>query len=316
MARKRSILISLLLENKGIKLAALVLAVVTWYAIQGAINFEFVMTDVPLQIAVDKGWAVLDRSTDTVDIELRGSQEDILRLNKDYVEVLLDVRGKALEGSTTFTLTPQMVRVPGGIRVVDIRPMQISLSLDREARKAIPVKVDLQGEPPNGYEVDQVTCTPAAVEIKGPKKRLRDVERIRTRPVTLDNRTHSFRERVELLQPSERWVAQLDPEKVLVEIEVLEFTAGRTFERVEVKALLLPGPGYELNVNPSRVRLTLEGREEDLQRLMPEDLTAYVDCSLLERAARYELPVQVDVPSDVVLKEVTPSTVGVAVDMQ
>lgn len=55
-------------HNKGTKLASLLLALICWYAIQAAISFEAVVTDVPLTVKVNEGWAVLDRSDKTVDV--------------------------------------------------------------------------------------------------------------------------------------------------------------------------------------------------------------------------------------------------------
>ena len=86
MASKLERLRKIMLHNKGLKAAALVLAFVTWYAIRSVINFETVVSDIPLTIQVNPGWAILDRSAQTVDVLFRGSQEDIRYLNRDQIK--------------------------------------------------------------------------------------------------------------------------------------------------------------------------------------------------------------------------------------
>jgi len=316
MESNRPFIIRIFTENKGLKLLGLILALITWYAIQGVINFEIVLMDVPVRIEVNKGWAVLDRSTDVVDIQFRGPQEDLLRLNRDYVEVLLDMRGSDFEGSKNVLIKPDMVRVLSGIRVVSIRPDNIILSLDREGSKTVPVKVEMQGQLPEGYEVDKVVCTPATIVVKGPLQRIAEIERVRTVALNMETRNQSFRERVALMSPSDRWDAELSPEKVTVDIVIKEYAATRLIKGVDVYALLKAGKGSELSITPAQVNVTLEGREEMLNRVRPMELKAYIDCSGLEAAARYELPVRVDVSGDVVVGAIEPSTVSVGLDLR
>ncbi|NCC50735.1 MAG: hypothetical protein EOM20_05905 [Spartobacteria bacterium] len=316
METEKFFLLRIVTENKSLKLLALVLAVITWYAIQGVINFEIDLIDVPLRIELDKGWAVLDRTADEVDILFKGSQEDLLRLNRDYVEVLLDLRGDDIRGVTELTITPDMVRVPAGIRIVDIRPNRISISLDQEGAKTVPVKVEMKGTMPDGYEVEKVVCTPAAVVVKGPLQRISEIERVRTVPLVLDNRHFSFDERLALASPSEHWTAQMEPEKVKVEVTVNAHTATRLISGVDVHALIKSNYGAGLSIAPARVDVTLKGREEALARLSAKELNAYVECAGLEPAARYELPVRVDVPPDVAVSSIEPSTVNVTLDVR
>ena len=87
-----------LLKNRGLKIAALILAVVSWYAIRGAINFESLVKDVPMVVRLNSGWAVLDRSTDVVDVLFRGSRDEVVGLNRMDMELVLDLRGRSRLG--------------------------------------------------------------------------------------------------------------------------------------------------------------------------------------------------------------------------
>ncbi|MFH0879473.1 MAG: hypothetical protein V2A34_07140, partial [Lentisphaerota bacterium] len=79
-------------HNLMSKLAALLLACVSWYAIRAATSFEAEIADIPLTVITDGGWAVMEKSSKTVDVLFRGSKEDIRYLKREEIKVTLDVR--------------------------------------------------------------------------------------------------------------------------------------------------------------------------------------------------------------------------------
>ncbi|MBN1268107.1 MAG: hypothetical protein JXB04_00830 [Kiritimatiellae bacterium] len=299
------------LNNKGAKMLSLVLGAITWYAIQETINFEAVIADVPLVIQVDSGWAVLDRSTDTVDVHFRGSQEDLLRLNRQNVEVAVDVRGRPHEGVLVLNLGAKDVRAPGGTRPVYVRPNTVTFSVDREGEKQVPVKADIQGSPPEGYEVEKVVCSPASVSVRGPRLRLEEIESLRTAPIDLEGRLRSFRLRAQVIPPSETWAASVDPNKVTAEVTIVERSASKTLEEIPVKVLTGSGVRGTATVQPAKIAVRLMGRQEWLDKVGAGDVDAYVDCSGLDPAARYDLPVRVYAPPGVTVAATEPATVSV-----
>jgi YbbR domain-containing protein len=302
-------MLGMLLHNKGLKLLSLILAFITWHAIQDTISFETVISDVPLTFRADEGWAIMDRSTDTVDIHFTGSQEELRRLSADYVSLEVDVRG--VEGTSALSLAPTDVVAPSGVRAVYIRPEVVKVSLDRDAEKLVPVKAELQGSCPEGYGIEKALCVPSAVMVRGPKSRLDAIQSVRTQPVNLDGHVSSFRERVSVAAPSPTWEAEVEPERINVEITIIEQSARRVFEEVDVTALIRAGGSLDVDLSPARVSVTLQGPTEGLDRLELSDIRAYIDCTALEPAARYELPVRIDVPNGIRVVETDPDIVSV-----
>ncbi|MDZ4200467.1 MAG: CdaR family protein, partial [Kiritimatiellia bacterium] len=181
--------------HQRIWILALFLSIVVWYGIRAAISFDTLVTDVPIEIQLDEGWTVLERSDETADVRFRGSRGDIRDLNRDQTRIVIDMRGRADAGQQTTRLDLSRIRAPSGVRAVSIRPETLSLSLDREGERQIAVRADLQGAPPEGYEAQQWICTPASVTLRGPMARLEAVDVIRTAVVDLDGRVQSFRVR-------------------------------------------------------------------------------------------------------------------------
>ena len=314
MASKLERLRQIVLHNKGQKAASLVLAFVTWYAIRSVINFETVVSDIPITIQVNPGWAILDRSARTVDVLFRGSQEDIRYLNRDQISVEADIRGKPFVGALVVKLLPKNVRAPGGVRAAVIWPDEITLKLDQEGEKQVPVKADLQGAVPEGYEVDTVKCTPASVLLQGPRQRLDEIDSVRTAAIELEDRVRSFKKlKMAVVPPGENWVGRVNPSNVVVEITIAERSATREFQDLPVRVLVSPGEGPKLDIRPVKVNVMLKGLAESLKNLKPEDVQASVDCSALQAGVSYDLPVRVHASAGVTAVGVEPPTVKVTV---
>ena len=65
-------------EDVTLKLLAVLLGALTFYTIRGATSFE-VPYNIPVQVKVGPGIAILDQSVRSVDVTFRGSQEDLRR---------------------------------------------------------------------------------------------------------------------------------------------------------------------------------------------------------------------------------------------
>ena len=314
MASKLERLRRIVLHNKGLKAASLILAFVTWYAIRSIINFETVVSDIPLTVQVNPGWAILDRSAWTVDVLFRGSQEDIRYLNRDQIKVEVDIREKPFAEAFNVKLQPKNVQVSGAVRAVGIWPDEITLKLDQEGEKRVPVKADLQGAVPEGYEVDKVTCTPASVLLQGPRQRLDEIEFVRTVPIDLEDRVRSFKKlKMAVVSPGENWVGRVNPNNVVVEVAIVERSATQRLQDMPVTVLIQPGSQPRLDLWPLKVSVVLKGVAQLVQNVKPEEVRATVDCSALKGAASYNLPVHIHAPAGVTAVSIEPPTVKVTV---
>ena len=314
MAKWFSKIGSMLVHNKGPKLASVFFAVITWFAIQSAISFEAMVTDIPLTIHVDEGWAVMESSANVVDVLFRGSQEDLRYLNRDQVKVEVDVHVEPTsQGSMVIKLEPKNVQTPGTARAVAIQPDEITLKLDQEGDKQVPVKVAFQTEPPEGYELEKVICTPASVRIFGPRRHLKEIDSVQVTGIDLEGRVRSFKKlKMEIAQPSETWAARIEPPFVMVDVTIAEHSATKEVRDVPVGVLMSPlSLVKRMEVWPPKVHVTLKGRSDLLKSVERENLNVFVDCSQLQVGAEYDLPVRVTTAQGVNIAALDPATVKV-----
>lgn len=303
----------MLSRNKGYKIMALLLAGITWYAIQPSISFESIVSDVPVRVMVDPGWAVLEQSVGSVEVHFRGSREGIRYLAQEEVEVVVDIRGMTYEESITVPLELRAVRSPPAVRPVYIRPSELILTVDQEEDRKVPVRVHVQGNPPEGYEVESMQATPAEVTVSGPRQRLETIEAIRTTPIDMEGRLQSFKLRVDLVSPSRTWTARMEPERVEVEFTLVERSASATFEELRIKAMFGVTSWSKVDMAPTYATLQLIGRSELLDALTPKDIKVYVDLAGLEPGVEHEVPVRVHIPPRIRVGRIEPAFVRVTV---
>jgi YbbR domain-containing protein len=181
----------------------------------------------------------------------------------------IDLRG-ASEGERIVQLTPAMIQVPFGFRVVKITPSLLTLNLERTERKPVPVRPRVTGRPAAGYEIAGVTSDPAEVRVAGPRSRVREIESAFTEPVSIEGASESVSESV--------GVGLEDPllrleggSRVRVTAVVRETEETRTFQGLRVEPR-----GRPARATPARVSVTVAGPASRVRELSPSDVRAFV----------------------------------------
>lgn len=292
--REKPWLKRVLFDSWELKLAALVLAVISWYAVRDAISFEMLLNDVKLDVQLREGMAILNQTASTVDVSFSGSQDDIQHLDSKHIRAAIDLRTYDRSATVDVALKPHMIEGTRGVTVIDIMPQRIRFTLDREEEKIVPVKGRVTGHPLVG-EVETVVCQPAMVSLRGPGRQLRMTEMVMTTPIDVEGRVASFVKRVPLIPPGDNWVAKINPPEVQVSVNIAGKAAERSLERLTVAAINAPGELKRIAIVPTQVDLTLKGSSEELKVIDDASVRAFADCTGL-RAGEYELPVQVFLP--------------------
>jgi YbbR domain-containing protein len=297
------------LHNKRLKLASVVLALVSWYVIHSIISHERLVRDVPVNIRTDEGWAVLDAGVKTVNILFRGSQEDLRALELVPVRVEVDVR-KMSGGPQQLRLTAAQVPVAGAARIVFIDPPSVEFVLDQQGEKEVAVQADFQGNAVEDAEVTQVRYEPATITLHGPRRRLAEIDRVHTTPIDLEGRSRPFRKtHVALVLKTDTWLAAGTVSNVTVDVTIAERLSTRTFQDLPVNTLLPAGTAGAARLQPALINLTLRGRAELLAGVKREELRAWVDGAVLATNTAASVPVRVFAPAGLEVAAIEPASV-------
>ncbi len=284
-----------LFNNAGLKLLALLSAAVSWLAIQEAISFEDSVADIPLEIRVGEGWAVLRQSERAVRVTFKGAQDEIRKLNPKQLRVVVELNTNSTAGSIELVVGAEAVRGARNVRPVRVEPDRVLVSLDREQEKKVPVQSRVVGKPYAG-EVESVVCEPAVVTLRGPAQHLRETEWVYAESVDVEGRVEGFSKRCRVLAPSDTWTPIISPPEVQVNVVLSEKMATADWEDVPVGVLFGPGAQRPVAVQPSRVRVILSGPPQSLEAMKHAVPKVFVDGRDLDASLTYDLPAQVVLP--------------------
>ncbi len=244
-----SLLRGLLFDNLGLKLVALLLAVLVYLNVYTDRPATMIVT-FPIQIAdLADSLSLSGPAPAAVQAELRGTAKQLIRLRVAEPPVKVSLAGVGV-GRYERALGPEDLPLPEGVQLqVDrmVSPRTLELQVDRKAHRTVPVAVVIEGEPGSGVLWDgSFEARPGEVTVTGPEAVLRDLDTLKVGPVSVSGRRDTLQLAVGP-QSLPDWCT-IEPERVEVFVP-LEQAVTRRFP-VDVES---PRGGAEYRVAPGRV---------------------------------------------------------------
>lgn len=239
--------------------------------------FLFVRTDgeqikgffVPVTLEVPENQVLISGGVPQVRFTLRGRRSAMELLEATPPSLRLradDARDGVLE------LTPEMLKLPTGLKVTAIQPPSLELKLEKRAERTVGVVPRLVGAPPKGFEVTSRSVEPSQVQAMGPASRLADTSAL-TDIIDLSGRTETF-EINSSLQATEGTLVELRPSRATVRIEIKPLYVERTLKDLKVA---VQNTRYPHQTEPSTISVTLRGPRQRLEELSANVLLPVVD---------------------------------------
>jgi YbbR domain-containing protein len=293
----------------ALKITAVAFAIALWMTVSGEETVERGLR-VPLQLQqFPAGLELQGEVPANVDVRVRGTAGTLGRLAPGDMVAVLDLRG-ARVGRRLFTVTPEQVRTPFGVQVMQVTPSTVAMAFEQSATREVPVVPDIDGRPAPGYVIGPPASDPAKVEVVGPASAVARVTEALTEPVSVAGAHEAVKERVS--------VGLLDPVVRLKDARTATVTIPITpapLERaVRDRPVHLRNLGSQLvaAAQPSAVTVAVRASRDALSRVQPDDITAYVDLAGLG-AGEYTLNVHAMSARDAGVTRVEPETVHVRV---
>jgi YbbR domain-containing protein len=293
----------------GLKVLSLGIAVLLWMIIAGDQTVERGLR-VPLELQqFPAGLELQAEPPALVDVRVRGSSDTLSRLGPGDIVAVLDLRA-AKAGRRLFQLTPEQVRTPFGIEVVQIAPSTVVFVFEPTAVKQLPIAAAVEGEPAPGYVVGTTTTDPPTVEIMGPESAVQLADEAVTEPISIAGAVTDVTEtvRVGLLDPALRVKGV---RTATVKVQVRLGPRERTVRNRPLRLRDLPA-NLTAQATPPDVDIVVRGSRDGLARLDSDEVVPFVDLKGLG-AGEYALTVHVDPVADANVARVAPETVHVRV---
>lgn len=163
---------------------------------------------------------IIDASVNSVTLNLSGSGSLIKAIHPEQVKVKIDLE-KVTGGKNSFVITEENVSLPPGIKLKNVNPPIVEVTLGIPVVRELPVQVDWAGKLPKNLVLESVKIDPGKVKVVGGKRILDKISSIYTDKIYLDNIYYSGSKTVRLaLSPPSLRIAPESSDTVTVEYVV------------------------------------------------------------------------------------------------
>lgn len=270
------------LEDWLLKLVALVITLALWLGVTGLRAPTTVrLKNITLNTRVSNEMEITNSPPREVDIVVTGDKRRIDRLNSSDLVIAVDL-SDVNPGDRTVQLTPEtvMLELPNGIKLDEIQPNKIAISLEKVAEREIEVKPEIEGSVAAGYEIYSQTVTPAKVRIRGAESFVKSLDSISTEKINLENQRENFIVRQIGLNVANPNVTVLDG------IVDVVFRIGE--KRIE-RVIVVP---FETEIGIKKATVVLYGARSIIENISSENLQI-----VLTKSDAGELVPQLNLPS-------------------
>ena len=263
--------------NLGLKLFSFVLAMALYVNV--LLHQEREMSiDIPLHVrGIPENLIGTGELPKFVKVKVRGLGLGLLNLRAEHTRPYLLVEvGSVLPGLYQRPLVTEDVFVPSDISVQVVEvvdPQGIAIDFDQLLERRLHVVPAITGRPAPGYiRFGREAVEPESILVRGPERRLRSFEFLRTEPVDITGRDGLVTRRVAIAAPS--W-CEVTPAGVMVQV-MLEKVISRTFHDLSVE--VHRGSGVTLvKLTPEAGSVSVSGPTSLVEQLAPDKLRLSID---------------------------------------
>ncbi len=299
------------IENKGLKVLALLLAFILYFVSRQPIS-DVRLTGIPIEFrGLNQGMEVMVDTQQTVNVRLRGPRDIVRGLTPNQIAVIADLSDKE-PGERNIQFRPDDVSRPNDIEVLQIDPASITFRIDKKIRRLVEVRPNFSDQLPEGFEVYSSSITPSQVEVEGPQSQVKSITSLKTETINLSDKKSDFKSYVDV-EALQHAIRVKTPGPISVRIEIGEIRTRRTLRGVPVHWEDAQ-PGYRLLTQTLNVELY--GPTSSLETIEQKQITAVIRTGkLTEKTASVKpeisLPDNVDkhvrieshAPSEIKLKK-------------
>jgi YbbR domain-containing protein len=183
-------------------LVALIAAFLLWYALAAQRSENISVRGVKAHLTlvnIPRDLVLTSSVPDTVSLQLRGALTRALGTS-NLPEVLLDL-SDARPGINSYPINASDIPLPAEVEVVSIDPPAITLELERQETRQVPVEPTVTGVPAPGFVVGEVRVMPTQFTVQGPESLLMALTHVETSPISIEDAAGPVEDLVEPLLP-------------------------------------------------------------------------------------------------------------------
>lgn len=228
-----------------------------------------------------------------IEVRVRAPKSTISTLADVKIRYVLDLSGVDV-GVTSIPINRDHIPLPKGVSIDRITPAFLTVKVEKEVTKELPVKIAYIGKPATGFSAAGAVAKPFSVMLKGPENILVPLLEILTKPIDIGGLSEPFKKEIALNLPEN--IEIVSPSGiVLAEIFIEETIVTRAFNDIVVEGKDSP---YIYSITPAAINIEVKGPVNILETLQAKNgIKVYVDLKGLKpgvyvRRAAITLPVK------------------------
>ncbi|MGL4986938.1 MAG: CdaR family protein, partial [Treponemataceae bacterium] len=182
---------------------------------------------------------------------------------------------------------------------IETDPKLVSVILEEKLFSSLSIGVEFSGNLPEGYEVKSYSIDPVTVRVSGPKSVLEKTTPIFPITINLNGRQKSFTETIAINRNQNNFLVEF-PRSVLTNITIGPKQGTKTIEANNLYFFGLP-ENLEVTELITPLYLELSGNETFLEFFELSNYAAQADCSEITRPGIANVPIFVNLPSQISL---------------
>ena len=180
-------------------------------------------------------------------------------------------------------------QISKGININEILPDTISLLRDRRITKSVPVNLNYQVKPAEGYELGgEVNYSPDSIRISGPETLLKNINSVETKKVGKTGLKEPVSIKVQIQKPA----SSITFSSNTVEVQIPVYQLTEQVVEVPVQMVNMP-PDKNIRLIPQRVQIVYQTTLNNFSRLDSSLFEAIVDASEIDTASPRPLRIQI-----------------------
>ncbi len=264
-----------LLNNIGLKLLSLVIAVIFWLLVMNISDYSVTKSISGINVQVINGDSIENlgkvydiTSGKTVTVVVKGPKSIVDKLKPEDFKAVADLSKLSLTNSVEIVVSAVSDDANDRLEI-NVADNILKLTIEDKVSKQFPIKIVTAGNVADSYSLGNCQANPNIVTIEGPESVIKKINEVRS-VVDVTNRSESFESTVEL-SCFDVYGADLSGENITFGTKTVNVKIP-VYETKEVDVQISttgqPANGYEINgINYNPITVRVAGEKDKLDSL-------------------------------------------------
>jgi YbbR domain-containing protein len=242
---------------------------------------------------IPEGLIITNGPFNGIEVHVRGPKSIIKTLSDLKIQYTIDLSGVNI-GVNVIPIHQARIPLPNGISILKINPNSITVKVENEIKKKLPVDISLIGKPAKGFMVVGAEPKPMSVILRGSEDTLSRMDKVSTKPINLNGLSGSFKKEVALDLVENLKI--VDSSKIiLANVFIKEQLTTKRFDNIPVHG---DASLYVYRITPPVITINVKGPVNMIEKLYGSNgVQVYIDLKGLKpgvyhKRATITLPVK------------------------